>query len=360
MLERMRRDIFARMSSQDELFEARRELASAGGKARAAKLSKEERVRSARRAALARHSVPKATHTGELHIGETTFDAAVLEDGRRVLSEDNFMRGMGMYWSGWVARERREAQAQGSAGLPLFLSAKSLKPFIDKDLSSLLESPVKYRHKGNVAHGIRADLIPRICRVWLEARDAQALRGHRQRDIAAKADILMRALAEVGITALVDEATGYQEDRSRRALQEILDKFIAEEFSKWAKRFPDEFYRQLFRLRGWDYSGMTVARPSVVGRWTNNIVYDRLAPAVRRELEARNPKNAGGHRPRKHHQHLTPDVGHPKLDAHLYAVIGLMKACLSWDEFKRMLDRAHPKYPDMPLFDDRDEAVASA
>lgn len=325
---------------------------SAGGRARRDALSASRRAEIARQAAQARWAIPKATHAGELQIGDVTFLCAVLEDGTRVLSEDSFMRGLGMYWSGWMARERREEAGDSSAVVPLFLSAKSLKPFIDSDLAALLSRPLKYRTPtGKVAHGIKAEIIPRICKVWLEARDAAALKGKRQKAIALRADTLIRALAEVGITALVDEATGYQEDRSKRALQEILERFIAKEFSRWAKRFPDDFYRHLFRLRGWDYSTMSVARPSIVGKWTNDIVYDRLAPGVRRALERENPKNERGNRPRKHFQHLTPDTGHPKLDAHIYAVIGLMRASSTWSDFIRMLDRAYPKFPEMPLFE---------
>jgi hypothetical protein len=71
-----------------------------------------------------------------------------------------------------------------------------------------------------------------------------------QKIVGKKADILVRALASVGILALVDEATGYQYDRARHALEEILDKFISKELRKWAKTFPDEFYEQMFKLRG--------------------------------------------------------------------------------------------------------------
>ena len=58
----------------------------------------------------------------------------------------------------------------------------------------------------------------------------------------------MRGFARVGIIALVDEATGYQEFRAREALEEILQKFISNELMKWVKTFPDEFYQQMFRL----------------------------------------------------------------------------------------------------------------
>jgi hypothetical protein len=48
--------------------------------------------------------------------------------------------------------------------------------------------------------------------------------------VAQRVDILMRGLAHVGIIALVDEATGYQNVRARSALEEILEAFVAKEF----------------------------------------------------------------------------------------------------------------------------------
>jgi hypothetical protein len=111
----------------------------------------------------------------------------------------------------------------------------------------------------------------------------------------------MRALAHVGIIALVDEATGYQEVRDRLALQEILDKFLLKEFATWAKTFPDEFYKEIFRLHGWQWRGMKVNRPQIVAHYTKDLVYARLAPGILAELEKRNPKDERGYRKAKHH-----------------------------------------------------------
>ena len=58
-------------------------------------------------------------------------------------------------------------------------------------------------------------------------------------------------------------------------------------------------------------------RPGIVGTYTNDLVYERLAPGILEELEARNPKDDKGHRKGKHHQLLTEDVGHPALAQHL-------------------------------------------
>lgn len=64
----------------------------------------------------------------------------------------------------------------------------------------------------------------------------------------------MRVFARVGITALVDEATGYQYDREKNELQKILKAYIAEDLLPWQKRFPDIYYKELFRLNGWDFT----------------------------------------------------------------------------------------------------------
>jgi hypothetical protein len=110
----------------------------------------------------------------------------------------------------------------------------------------------------------------------------------------------------------------------------------------------------MFRLKNWPYSPPSVKRPSVVGKYTNDIVYERLAPRVLEELKEKNPPDEKGRRPHKHHQWLTKDIGHPKLREHLSNVIVLMKAATTWETFYRMVQRALPKFGDtIPLhFDD--------
>src|SRR6476469_9391774 len=68
-----------------------------GGHARAQAMSKEERQESARRAALARWSVdlPQAMYEGLVQIGDTEIYAAVLEKGKRLLSQATFLRALG-------------------------------------------------------------------------------------------------------------------------------------------------------------------------------------------------------------------------------------------------------------------------
>jgi hypothetical protein len=128
----------------------------------------------------------------------------------------------------------------------------NLGRFISQDLLDGPLVPIEYEDRKRILKGYEATLLPIVCDIWLKAR-AKGLLKPGQLDKALKAEILMRGLAHVGIIALVDEATGYQYDRARQALEEILDKFISKELRKWAKTFPDDFYQQMFRLKGWSY-----------------------------------------------------------------------------------------------------------
>lgn len=294
----------------------------------------------------------KATHMGELKIGDLHFECAVLEDGSRVVSETQFMKQMGMYRSGALSVRRKAADNDSGAQTPLSLAYKNLKPFVDMHLGGVHFQPVRYQTiKGHVATaGLRADIIPKFCEVWIDADRAGVL-GQRQKVVAAKADILLRGMAHIGIISLVDEATGYQEIRDRKALQAILDKYLRQEFAAWAKRFPDDFYREMFRLRGWQWRGMKVNRPSVVAHYTKDLIYQRLAPGILEKLEKKNPQDERGNRKQKHHQWLTEDIGVPALGQHLYATIGMMRAAATWDQFYRMMQRAYPKLNSTPFLD---------
>lgn len=327
------------------------------GLARAHAMSAEERRASARKAALARWSadLPQATHEGPLEIGSAEMMAAVLSSGKRLLSQATVLRALG-----------RSPTPKGGTGgfttaegLPFFLQAEQLRPYISEELR-LSTTPILFRSKsGQRTVGYDAQLLPMVCEVYLKFRDASGGKvPGRYSHIVASCDMLMRGLARVGIVALVDEATGYQETRDRMALQAILDRFLRKELAAWAKRFPDEFYQQIFRLRNWKWKGMAVNRPQIVATYTKDIVYARLAPGILKELEGRNPVTDKGYRKVRHHQWLTEDVGHPALAQHIYAVIGLMRASTSWGRFIDMLDVAFPKRGDtlkMPFMADASE-----
>lgn len=342
------------------------DAAALGGKARAEAMSDEERRASARQAAMARWEragkgkIPRATHVGLLRFGDLEIPCAVLDNGERVLSQTSVSSVLGVSRGG---KQYKIRSATNGVPLPTFLSAAALKPFVDEDLALVLSVPYKYiipNSGGIVGHGLKAELIPKVCDVWLKARQADALR-RTQLSIAAKAEIIMRGLAHVGIIALVDEATGYQDDRDRRALAKILEAFVQKELRAWVHTFPADYYREMYRLRGLSFPPKGNRMPQYFGVLTNDVVYARLAPGVLDELRRVTPRREDGRLKNHLHRRLTSDVGHPRLLQHLGAVVALMKVSDDgdWSGFMKMLDKHYPRQVAAPLFDPPDAVTVA-
>lgn len=310
---------------------------AAGGYARAEALTKKERKEIAQKAAAARwaESTPVATHEGLLRIGALELPVAVLNDGRRVLSGAAMLTALGRPYKGSYKRTE----------LPSFLDAANLKPFISSELRSVLNS-IEYRGKRGVLIGYVAEMLPLVCDVYLSAREAGAIRGL-QAPVAKQAEILVRTLSKVGIAALVDEATGYQSIRPQDALQKYLELLIRKELAAWVKKFPDEFYENIYKLKGWQWPGMTKNRYSVVAHYTRDLVYERMAPGLLKKLEEKTPKNDKGRRTGLLKDWLSEDVGDPMLAQHLHSLIMFQRLALSsgygWKRFVNMVDQVLPK-----------------
>ena len=221
------------------------EYAALGGKARAQHLTPEQRSESARHAAAARWGsdpMLRATHLGELRLGNATIPCAVLEDGTRVLTQWGFYRAIG--------RSGRPAAGQGSEveKVAPFLALNNIKPYVSSELADSTK-PIRFQlPRGGYAYGYRAELLPRVCEIYLRARDDGKLLKTQEK-FARACDLLMRGLAHVGIIALVDEATGFQDARARDALAKILEAFVAKELRRWVKTFPVDYFKELCRLR---------------------------------------------------------------------------------------------------------------
>jgi len=324
------------------------EIASSGGRARAEALSPEERKEIARLAAQKRWSadVAQATHVGEILIGEKLIQCAVLDDGTRLINQETFLTALG-----------RAAKAKGGTGsessiVPPFLAANNLTPYISDKLREAW-TPIRYSRRGTSrAYGYRAEILPEVCEVYLDARQDGVLL-HNQLQAAQAAEILVRGLARVGIVALVDEATGYQETRARHELQQILEAYVVEELRPWVKTFPDEFFRQMYRLHGWAYKPGTSKRTSYAGKLVNKYIYEQLPAAVHEEIKRRNPRNEKGNRTHKHHQFLTETTGVTALDRQISTVTTLMRIADNKHQFEDLFERAYPPLqPKLPLFID--------
>lgn len=334
-------------------------IAASGGRARAEKLSPEERKEIARSAAERRWrteippadgDMPRALegYVGVLDLGGMKIPCAVIQGPngiQRVVSETGMSNAILGNRSGASKRLKKAAQ-QGGALLPIFLAPGQLQRFIDDDLRDGPLSPIDYVDGDTVVRGYDAAILPAVCNVWLRAREAGALQAQ-QLAKAMKAEILMRALAQTGIVALIDEVTGYEKVRPQNALQAYIERVIRKELAAWAKKFPDEFYENIYKLRGWVWPGMQKNRFSVVAYYTRDLVYERLGPGLLQALERKTPKDDRGRRPNKLHQWLTEDIGDPMLAQHLHTLIMFQRLALKngygWHRFVKTVDQVLPK-----------------
>jgi len=319
---------------------------SKAGKASAIKLSKAQRRARAAAGAQARWAkadpsrnqllrVICGSQDRPLRIGDISIPCYVLADETRVLTVAGMGDGMGLARGG--------SMIAGMNRLELFISRNRINPFVSSDLTERIRTPIVFlTPTGGKAYGYDAEILVELCEVVLKARQAGVLQTQQLR-IAQQCEILTRGLARLGIVGLVDEATGYQYVRARNALEKILDQWLTKELQPWKKQFPDDFYRRIFELNEWEYDPSSVKRPGVIGTWTNDLVYDRLGPGLREELEDYAGRGEKGRLKHRLHQYLTSTHGIPELQNHLSGVVALMRAATNWKQFKEMLQRAYPK-----------------
>lgn len=323
------------MSQDIKIANAAQELGRKGGLARANSMTKDDQKALMALAREARHNkkYQKATHSGIIKIGEKEIRCAVLEDGTRVINQTSMYKALGR-----KGNPRKSDKNDHPSQVPSFLDYKGLKPFIDKDITSPL-SPIQFRMpNGGLALGFKATLLPEICEVYLKAKDAGVLPSN-QAHIATQCEIIIRSLAKVGIISLVDEASGYQEEREKNALQVLLSKYISEDLLPWTKRFPDEFFKQLKRIGNCEY--ITKGSPSWFGHFINDYVYNSLSPEILKEMKKRNPINESGNRLSRHHQWLT-STGISSLDKQLTKVLTVMQLSESKEQFEELYKKLKP------------------
>lgn len=265
----------------------------------------------------------KATHEGILKIGDINIDVAVLENGKRIITLSGVFKALDRPIRGTSRIDQ----------IPTFMDAQNLQPFISEELYAVINKIEFIDIKGKTSEGYDATILPLVADLYLQARASDSLLKS-QFETAIKAEILVRSLAKVGITALVDEATGYQYEREKEELQLILKQYISEELLPWQQRFPHEFYKQIFRLNGWAYTVDNLKlKPSVVGKWTNKYIYKQLPFGVLDELKRLTPKDVDGKHKEHLHRRLTEDVGHPNLNNQIVSVITIMKLSRTWKDF---------------------------
>jgi hypothetical protein len=322
-----------------------------GGLVRAQRVPGERRTEIARMGGLARRAdpaLPEATHEGPLHIGGAVIPSAVLNtpNKQRVLTQSGVMTSLGR------ARQAKGRQYyDGDVNLPAFLTAKNLKPFIPNELY-VTSSQIEFRTKrGSRAFGYPAELLPKVCRVFIHADDAGVLTPM-QKHVAKRARILLDGLADLGIIGLVDEATGYQEVRDKDELQQILAAYISPSLLPWTEKFPRDFFKEMFRVFGWSWPVRVDGTypgplgPRYAGKLIRQIIFDNLPPGVLEELDRLNPPNEKWQRKSRMTQLLTSGIGHPHVEKLVAVATTMFELSDNKGEFWRHYRRKFKKGPE--------------
>lgn len=291
--------------------------------------------------------VNKATHWGELSLGGIPIPCYVLTNGERIFS----LKGVVVALTGTEGGQLSE-----------YIKVKSVRDYLPPELvpaeNGSIPALTTFDTGGNAfsknAIGVPVERFIDICIAYSTALQESTLNEdapkltERQKEIAKRANVFIRATSKIGIIALVDEATGYQYDRPIDALQFKLKLFLGEEMRKWEKTFPDQLWVEFARLTNW--KGSLHQRPKYWGKLVNELVYGYLDKDVYTWLKENAPKPTGGS---NYHQWLNSQYGLKKLIEHLWQLVGMASACHSMEELRRKMAEKYGKVPvQMTIFID--------
>jgi hypothetical protein len=215
------------------------------GLARAEALPAPRRVEIARKAAAARwgRTHLKATHKGNF---KTEFgidvDCYVLDDPQRtaVISQSGMGRALGL-------------SSRGNA-FPRFLTSNSMASAVGAELRQKIENPIKFQwgtggagQPPAIINGFNVALIIDLCNVILEV-DAGGHLAPNQKGVAKQARIILNASGKSGITRLVYDLVGYSPSAEETIA--AFKMYVQEEARTYEREFPNELYREWYRLYG--------------------------------------------------------------------------------------------------------------
>lgn len=278
-------------------------------------------------------TIPRATHSGILNIAGKEIACDVLADGRRVLRKAAIYRTLGR-----KSPSSKDMKRAEDANLPVFMSANNLTQYLEQDIGSRADIIIYKSPSGQKFQGYDATLLPEVCKMYVKANSDGVLTDS-QKHIGKVCEAILCGLATVGIVALVDDATGYVEERSRSELQKLLEVYISEELRSWTEKFPNEFFKQIYRLYGWSYPKIGKNHPQCVGNFINKYVYDRLPPGIKEELKNKCPLNENGNRLHRFHQYLT-NVGDDNLNKQIIQIVSYMKISNDIKQLDEILEKS--------------------
>lgn len=305
-------------------------IQSQGGKARAEKLSADQKKEIAIKAATARwgarpiQALRKGSFKEEFG---TDVDCYVLDDAQKtaVVSSRGMARALGL------------SALSGGAAFSSFLSSQTMSGFVDDELRQKLSQPINFQWRADGSeqapisgNGYDATVLIDVCLAVIESEKEGKLQK-RHAKIASQAHVILNASAKSGIRGLVYALAGY--NPTAEEVIAAFKKYVSEEARKYEKEFPPELYDEWYRL----YQIPVIdgpGRPWYFKKLTVNHVYTPLAKSNGRILElVRASKSKGGDRRAKLFQFLN-EVGTRALRFHLGRLVEMAQGSQTKAEYE--------------------------
>ncbi len=186
-------------------------------------------------------------------------------------------------------------------------------------------------------------VITDFCRLMLQLRSIGKI-GGAYLQYAQNCERFMVGLADTGLVALIDEATGYRKRRHDEYKQLFLQ-FIQDEHTDWLKEFQDSFFDGIYKI--YNLPRITKSQhPRFFGAFIAKYVYYPLANshgAILENLREKNPMFNLNGRQYKHHQFLTEKVGKVALRDHLSKMQAVFALSKDRGAFKRNFKTVFPQ-----------------
>jgi len=283
-----------------------------------------------------RPSLSESRWWGTLIIGHWEIPCYVLVDGRRVL---------GRTGAAAVLTDEK-GETKGSGPMESLLEAKALKPHLPPGHSADPIALTLPEAKNKKIQGILAEAFLGICRAYIHAREEGELSTPKELAAARQAAKFLAVVAEVGLMALIGEATGYQYDRIQDALRLKTMAYTKDGLQKWEKTFPNEMWETFGRLTKWN--GASDSRPPYWEQLVVELVYGYLEKDVVDWLKHNDPRPRNGSSP---HQWLRSQYGLRELTEHIWMLVGMAKTCNTMLELRQRMAEQFGREPiHMTLF----------
>ena len=253
-------------------------------------------------------------------------DCYVLNDERHtaVISKRGMARSLGMSDRGNSITNLVQSKSLSE----IITSADGLREKLSNQL--IFKDSLSADGKLNpIVHGYDVTILIDLCQAIKKANEEGKLAPN-QKHIARQAGIIVAASAKAGIKGLVYALSGY--DVTREEIISSFKRFVAQEARGYEKEFPDELYKEWYRL-------YQEKRPKKNKPWrfmhlTNRQVYKPLARSNGRLLKLlKVHKREYGNKNNRLHQFLA-EIGVKALRQHLGQLLAIAKLAKSRVEYE--------------------------